>query len=191
MPDPGLIQALDYILNHSNEANIEALAEAVVRRRRDLSVFSAVGDMPDPHRMAQEITDKINTGVGGGIETMRKSVQDMIKKILKEHAPELNNKQINELCQAWLPDRAGTGTGKSGSGLPPDVLLSMIEQFVSFSHGEMKASVDKSLREEMGAWPERYWNAFPPVVRGILTDYLKNKISDKEYKSQIKVALGL
>jgi len=190
MADPGLIQALDYILNKSNEAGIEALAEAVVRRRRDLTVFSAVGSMPDPQRMAKEITEKINDGVGGSIEGMRRTVQDMIIKLLKQHAPELNDRQINELCQAWLPDGIGTKQGLQ-SDLPPDVLLSMIEQFVSYSHGEMRKSVDKGLRDEMGAWPERYWNSFPGVIRQIITDYLKNKISEKEYKSRIAIALGM
>ncbi|MCL2440539.1 MAG: hypothetical protein FWD14_02240 [Treponema sp.] len=186
-----MLQALDYILNRSNEAGIEALAEAVVRRRRDLTVFSAVGNMPDPSRMAKEITAKINDGVGGSLDSMRKTVQDMIVKLLKQHAPELNDKQIHELCQAWLPDGVSSGKETSSEKLPGDVLLSMIEQFVSFSNGEMKESVDKGLRKEMGVWPQRYWNAFPPVVRSIVTDYLKNKISEKEYKSQIVVALGM
>jgi hypothetical protein len=189
MADPGLLQALNYILNRSNEASIEALAEAVVRRRRDLTVFNSIGNIPDPQKMAEEITQKINTGLGSGIEGMRRSVQEMIIKILKEHAPELNEKQINELCQAWLPDH-GIEAKKEGA-LPGDVLLSMIEQFVSFSNGEMKESVDKNLREEMGAWPQRYWNAFPPVVRQIITDYLKDKISSKDFKSRIVIALGL
>ncbi|MCL2720903.1 MAG: hypothetical protein FWD47_06140 [Treponema sp.] len=190
MPDPGLLQAIDYILNKSNEASIQALAEAVTRRRRDLTVFDALGEMPDPTRMAKEITDKINTGISGGIESMRKSVQEMIIKLLREHAPELNEKQINELCQAWLPDGLGSKKGVSGD-FPPDVLLSMVEQFVSFSHGEMNESVDKNLRDQMGAWPQRYWNSFPPVVRQIITDYLKNKISDKDFRSQIKISLGI
>ncbi|MCL2808998.1 MAG: hypothetical protein FWD24_02895 [Treponema sp.] len=190
MTDPKLLQALEYILNDSNEASIEALAEAVTRRRRDLTLFSAVGEMPDPTRMAKELSDRINAGIGGGIESMRKSVQDMIIKILREHAPELNEKQIDELCQAWLPDSTGSKKGATGD-FPPDVLLSMVEQFVSFSHGEMKESVDKSLRDQMGAWPQRYWNSFPPVVRQIITDYLKNKIPEKDFKSQICIALGL
>ncbi|MCL2443364.1 MAG: hypothetical protein FWD13_07870 [Treponema sp.] len=190
MADPGLLQALDYILNKSNEVSIDALAEAVARRRRDLTIFNAVGNIPDPQRMAKDITERVNTGISGGIESMRKSVQDMIIKLLKEHAPELNEKQVNELCQAWLPDRAGTNEGSSDN-LPPDVCLAMIEQFVSFSHGEMKESVDKNLRDEMGAWPQRYWDSFPPVVRSIISDYLKNKISEKDYKSRIVLALGL
>jgi len=188
MADPGLLQALDYILNKSDAATIEALAEAVSRRKRDLTLFNTVGNMPDPQRMTKEITEKINASVGGSLEGMRNSVQEMILKMLKEHAPELNDKQREELCQAWLPDAAGK---KSGGGLPPDVLLSMIEQFISFSHGEMQESVDKNLREEMGAWPERYWNSFPPVIQQIITDYLKNKISEKDFKSKICIALGL
>ena len=187
MTDSGLLQALDYILNHSNEANIEVLAEAVVRRRRDLTIFDSLGNIPDPQKMAKEITEKVNSGIGSGIEVMRSSVQEMIIKILKEHAPELNEKQINQLCQAWLPDGGGTNTSK----LPPDVLLSMIEQIVSFSNGEMKESVDKSLRDELGAWPKRYWEAFPPVIRQIITDYLKNKIPEKDFRQKIKIALGL
>jgi hypothetical protein len=189
MTDPGLLQALDYILNKSDDASIEALAEAVVRRRRDLAVFSTVGGIPDPQRMTKEITEKINAGIGGGIEGMKKSVHEMIMNVLKEHAPELNEKQRNELCNVWLPD--GAGKKNAGGGLPPDVLLSMIDQFVSFSHGEMKAEVDKSLRDEMGAWTERYWNNFPPVVRQIISDYLKNKIIEKDFKNQICIALGV
>jgi len=189
MTEPGLLQALDYILNKSDAASIEAITEAVVRRRRDLTIFNSVGNIPDPQRMTKEITEQINAGIGGSLESMKKSVQDMIKNILKEHAPELDEKQREELCQAWLPDRAGKKG--SGGGLPPDVLLSMIEQFISFSHGEMTESVDKKLREEMGAWTKRYWNSFPPVVQQIITDYLKDKINEKDFKSRICIALGL
>ena len=122
------------------------------------------------------------------MEGMRKSVREMMVRILKEHAPELNKKQINELCDAWLPDGVKNSAGAS---LPNDVLLSMIEQFISFSRGEMNEQVDKNLREQMGAWPSRYWDAFPPVIRRIVTDFLKDKITDKEFKQKIVIALGL
>jgi len=189
MTDPELLQALDYILNKSDAATIEALTEAITRRKRDLTLFNSLGNMPDPKKMTKEITEKINAGIGGGLDGMKKSVQDMIKNILKEHAPELNEKQRNELCNAWLPNE--TGKKNPVSELPPDVLLSMIEQFISFSHGEMKESVDKNLRDEMGAWPQRYWNSFPHVVQQLTTDYLKDKITEKDFKSKICIALGV
>lgn len=187
MSDPGLLQALEYILNQSDAASIEVIAEAVVRRRRSLTIFSAVGEIPDPEKLAKEITEKVNDGLlGGGIEMMRNSIREMTIKILREHAPELTESQINELSEAWLP---GENSGKKET-LPPDVLVSMIEQFISFSHGTMKKSVDDDLRSEMGAWPGRYWKAFPPVIRQLISDYLKNKITEKDFKSKLGIALG-
>ncbi|MCL2214150.1 MAG: hypothetical protein FWC06_02960 [Treponema sp.] len=192
MTDPELLQALDYILNRSDEAAVDVLVEAVTRRKRDLTVFNVIGGMPNPQKMAKEITERIDSGISASIDGIRNSVQEMAIRILREHAPELNDKQINELCLEWLPNVSGKGASdKSAAAMPPDVLLSMIEQFISFSNSEMSESVDNSLRNEMGAWPERYWNSFPPVVRQIITDYLKNKTSEKDFKSKIILALGI
>jgi hypothetical protein len=70
------------------------------------------------------------------------------------------------------------------------MLLSMIDQFISFSHGTMRKSVNENLRSEMGAWPERYWNAFPPVIRQLITDFLKDKITEKDFYSKLEIVTG-
>jgi len=187
MADERLLQALDFILNHSDESTIQVIAEAVVRRRRDLSVFNVIGEIPDPSQAAKEISEGLTGSTDKIMEGMRTSIHDMIVRLIREHAPELNEKQIDELCNEWLPKQGG----EKKSSLPNDAILSMIEQFVSFSHGAMNETVDQNLREKMGAWPERYWNSFPPVVRQLISDYLKNKITDKDFKSKIALALGL
>jgi len=187
MADPGLLQALDYILNQSNDASIEVLAEAIVRRRRNLSIFNVIGDIPNPEKIAKQVSEQLGGSTKNIMDGMRSSIHQMIIRILREHAPELDDKQIDVLCQAWMPGPAGN-TGKKGE-LPKDALLSMIEQFVSFSIGSMKESVDKNLREELGAWPERYWNSFPPVIRQIIKDYLQGKITEKEYKNKVLITL--
>ena len=183
MTDPELLQALDYILNRSDASSIEALAEAVVRRRRDLPFLNSIGEIPDARQMAKEMTKKINAGIGGGIESLKNSVREMIVRILREQAPELSDSQIEELCNAWLPGE----DGEKKETLPGDMLLSMIEQFVSFSRGTMKESVDKSLRQEMDAWPQRYWKVFPPVIRQLISDFLKDKITEQDFNSKIKL----
>jgi len=185
LTDPQLVQALDYILNKSDESSIEAIAEAVVRRRRELHTYGAFSGI-DPHKMAKVITEQISTGIGGSLESLKATVRDMTARIIKENAPELSQSQVEELCRAWIPQPQS-----KEKSMPADLLLSMAEQFVSFSQGRMKDSVDKSLRDEMGAWPQRYWNAFPPVVRGIISDYLKDKISEEEYNEQLATALKL
>jgi hypothetical protein len=67
----------------------------------------------------------------------------------------------------------------------------MIEQFVAFSTGRMKSAEDQSLRAEMGSWPDRYWNAFPPVIRLIIKDLLEGNISEEEFRSKIQITLEM
>lgn len=192
MADPELIQALDYILNQSDEASIEVLAQAVIRRRRDIALFGAF-DTPDPRRVAKALSSQITAGIGDGIEGMKRSVREMAVRIIREQAPELSDAQVEELCRAWIPQRSAAEDAEQADGQPAqrDLWAAMIEQFISFSQGTLKDSVDKGLRDELGAWPERYWNAFSPVIRLIISDYLKEKITEKEFNQKIGIALGM
>ncbi|MCL2066863.1 MAG: hypothetical protein FWG99_05315 [Treponema sp.] len=183
MADPELVQTLDYILNRSDENSIEVLAEAVVRRRRDISMFGALVNMPDPQQMAKEMTEKINTGIGATIETLKTSVWEMTARLIRQEAPDLSEEQVEELCRAWMPDPGNK------SKAPKDLMFSMVEQFVSFSRGLMDKRIEKNLREELGAWPQRYWKIFTPAIRAIITDFLKDRITEEEYHSKIKMAM--
>jgi hypothetical protein len=187
MANPELVKVLDYILNRCDEAAIEAVAAAVIRRRRDLAVFGGAQNLPDPQRMAKELSGQIN--IGATIDGLRESIRSMAVRIIKQEAPELTDAQIDELTQAWIPGPESAGGGGSANKLPQGLLFSMIDQFVAFSQGRMSKTEDKNLREEMGSWPERYWQAFPPVVRLIITDYLKGETGEKEYRSKLETAL--
>ncbi|MDR1239251.1 MAG: hypothetical protein LBK27_03980 [Treponema sp.] len=186
MANPELIKTLDYILNRCDEAAIEAVAAAVVRRRRDLSIFEGSQNLPDPRRMAKELSGQINAGAN--IEGLRESVRAMAIRIIKQEAPDLTEAQIGELTRAWIPG-AEAADGGPESKVPRELLLSMIDQFTAFSQGRMSKAEDAGLREEMGSWPERYWKAFPPVVRLIITDYLKGETGEKEFRSKLETAL--
>ncbi|GHV95172.1 hypothetical protein AGMMS50293_14920 [Spirochaetia bacterium] len=190
MADPELVQTLDYILNRCDESAIDVLAEAVVRRRRELTLMGGAVNIPNPQRMAKEISEQISAGVGGSIEGLKKSIQDMTMRIIRQQAPELTDEQVEELTRAWVPDANGGGEGQ-GVKAPRELMASMIDQFVAFSQGTMDETEDKILRDEMGAWPERYWKAFSPVIRLIITDFIKDKITEEEFNSKIGIALGI
>ncbi|MDR0472484.1 MAG: hypothetical protein LBH43_02265 [Treponema sp.] len=187
MADPELVRALDYILNRSDEASIEVLAEAVVRRRRDIAMLGGALNVSDPGRMAKEISGQINASIGAGMEGLKQSVREMTMRIIAQEAPELSDEQIAALTRSMIPD-SSAGEAES-SKIPRDLLASMIDQFASFSRGNMSKLEDKHLRDEMGSWPERYWKAFPPVIRSLITDFLKDRISEKEFNSKIGIAL--
>ena len=186
MANPELVQALDYILNRSDELSIEVLAEAVVRRRRELAMFGSAVKVPDPRRLAKEMTEQINAGTGSSIDSLKNSIREMAIRIIREQAPELNERQIEELSRAWIPDIDGQSRKPS-----QNMMISMIEQFISFSQGTMDKRVEKGLRDELGAWPERYWNIFPPAIRQVITDFLKNRITEEEYYSKVRMALEI
>ena len=184
-----LVRALDYILNRCGEAEIEAVAAAVIRRRRDIAMFGSMPDIPDPGRMAKEMSSQLN--IEGSIEDLKNQIRDYAVRIIKQEAPELTDDQISELCGAWIPSSGGKDAINEKSKIPRDALASMISQFVSFSLGRMDGSEDESLRKEMGSWPEKYWKSFPSVIRLLITDFLKGEINEKDFNSRLSAALSM
>jgi hypothetical protein len=213
MANPELVQVLDYILNRCDENEIEAVSAAVVRRRRDLTMFGGAHNMPDPQKMARELSGQLNTGAA--LDGLKDTVRDMAVRIIRQEAPELTDEQVAELTRAWVPGgEAGNGgpsrerdataavpgkrgrsgknpAGTAGGSIPPDVLGTMIVQFIDYSVGRMNAAEEAGLRSEMGAWPERYWKAFPQVVQLIISDFLKGEMTEGEFNGKIGAALAL
>jgi hypothetical protein len=187
MADPELVRVLDYIMNRCDEASIEAVAAAVVRRRRDLTLFGGIEKLPDSKKWAQNITSQMN--IGASIDEVKGMVRNMAVQIIKQQAPELNEGQIAELTAAWIPD--GTAAAEEKSSVPPAVLETMVRQFVTFSLGKMTEREDKSLRAEMGAWPDRYWQIFPQVIKLVVRDFLKGETGEKEFEDKLRTALAM
>lgn len=187
MADPELIQVMDYILNRCDEKNIEAVAAAVVRRRRDLALFGGMKNLPDPQKWARNLSAQI--GKEAGMETLTELIQDMAVRIVRQEAPELTEKQAEELTRSWIPGNNVSGDGEKE--LPPDLLKSMIDQFVSYSTGRMSDGEDQRLRSDLGSWPDRYWKAFPRVVQLIIRDFLKGEIPPEKFRSEIDIALKI
>jgi hypothetical protein len=196
MADPELVQVMDYILNRCDEKNIEAVAAAVIRRRRDLALFGGMDNLPNPRKLAQEVSGQIN--IGASVDGLKDAIRDMAVRIIRQEAPELKDEQVEELIRAWVPGSktpgdplSGDRNSGGGAELPRDLLESMIDQFVAFSTGRMSSGEDESLRSEMGSWPDRYWKVFPQVVRLIIRDFLKGEINEDEFRSKIDIALEL
>jgi len=189
------VRTLDYILNRCNESDIEVVAAAVVRRRRDIALFGSMPVAPDPGRLAKELTAQLN--IEGNIEGLKRSVRDYAIRIIKQQAPELTDEQIEELTSSWIPEKASGAEGrkKQKGGLeeavPRDILASMVDQFVSFSLGRMEEEEDNALRREMGPWPDKYWNAFPNVIRLLIKDFLKGEVDEADFNTRMGLALDM
>ena len=197
MANQELVRALDFILNRCDERDIEAVAAAVVRRRRDIAMFGSMPIAPDPRHLAESLTSQLN--IEGNMESLKTSIRDYAIRIIRQQAPELTDAQIDELTRAWIPEKRSTPAGKasagqsldSETGVPRDLLVSMIDQFVSFSLGRMEEEEDRALRKEMGPWPDKYWKAFPQVIRLLVKDFLKGEIEETEFNTRIGLSLQM
>ena len=189
MANPELVHTLDYILNRCDEKSIEAVAAAVVRRRRELAMFGGASALPNPGRLAKELSSQIN--LEGAISGLQKNIRDYAIRIIRQEAPELTEEQIEELTRAWIPDGIGSSRKGIDKAMPRNLLASMIDQFVSFSLGRMEEEEDQALRKEMGPWPDKYWKSFPQVIRLLISDFLKGgEMDEKEFNTRIGLALS-
>jgi hypothetical protein len=186
MADPELVRVLDYLLNRGDDKAIDAVAAAVVRRRRDLALFGGRGKLPDPKKMSRDLAAQINPGAS--IEGIKEIVRSMAVKIIRREAPELGDQEIAELTRSWIP---GGNAGEDPEKLPPQLLASMAAQFISFSLGRMGEAEDRELRAALGAWPDRYWSRFPPAIRLIISGFLKDEMTEGEFNARIETALAL
>jgi hypothetical protein len=158
-------------------------------------MFGSMPAAPDPRRLAKELTAQLN--IEGNIESLKKSVRDYAIRIIKQQAPELTDGQIEELTGSWIPEKAsGAGSGRKQKGnfdesVSRDLLASMVDQFVSFSLGRMEEEEDNALRREIGPWPDKYWNAFPKVIRLLIKDFLKGEMDEADFNTRIGLALGM
>ena len=204
MANQELVRTLDYILNRCNERDIEAVAAAVVRRRRDIAMFGSMPVAPDARGMAAELSSQLN--IEGSMESLKNSVREYAIRIIKQEAPNLSDKQVDELTRGWIPEskkspggkkRSGAGADTyanaavNESGYPRDLMASMIDQFVSFSLGRMEEEEDRALRAEMGPWPDKYWKSFPQVICLLITDFLKGEMDEKDFNTRIGLALSM
>jgi hypothetical protein len=198
-----LYQVIDAIMNRASLAELEVIEKALDRRRGEdpTGLFGF-----EPGRLAGEMASGINDQLAGSREMIRKTVVEFVEKMIRSQAPELSESQIAELTAAWMPRSAppGRAAGKSAgkgrvppqqsqspeSNIPPEVLETMVQQFVDYSLGLLERSQVRSLEKEMGDWTRRYWEHFPYDVRELVSLFLKGAMEEEDFYLALQELLG-
>ncbi|SRR6056297_58000 len=200
MKRDALYKIVDTILNHATEDDLEVIEAALQRRYGEEEENNAGAFQFSPRKAADESAHTIADQISYSKSTIRNMIKNFAVDIIRKEAPELSDEQIRELLEAWIPDpegnsskseSAGSSQGKSDgssrggqqenrkSTVPPDMMITMIEQFIEYSEGRLSVRRQAQLRQEMGEWQETYWKWFPPDIREAVSLYLKGTI-DKE-----------
>jgi len=178
-----LFSVVDLILNNSNDSDIEVIMEAIKRRAKGRNSGTVRGI--NPERLAKESGAVLNSQMSYSLDSIRKMIQEFAVGIIQKEAPELNESQIKDLIDSWIPDPSQRKAGKNSNILPKDVLLTMIRQFLAYSVGTMSASEQTELYNNIPDWQREYWSRLPDGIRDILTLFLKGSINEESCWDQI------
>jgi hypothetical protein len=200
MVDSGLGAVLDFILNKADPAEFEVILKACERRRKDMGRYARLGGM-NPAMMADRMASSIHDGVSSSMESLRDTVRSYVERIIREHAPEAGDAEVEILLRHYLPDPSpATGLQESGTGLydedmpdrlPPDALVMMVRDFTDYSLGLMPPSRQQEIWDWMPDWQDKYWSAFPPELKAFVKARLEGRLSDEDFWGATLGFLGL
>lgn len=188
MKDDRLYDVVDYILNRATEAELEVVRAALKRRIEGGDVRGAMG--LNPERLAHEAASSIEKQLGGSIDQMRGMVRKFAGDVIRREAPELDERQIQELLGQWVPEKP-TARKRPTKSLPPEAVLSMLTQFVAYSTESMSVSQQLRLREEIPDWQRKYWEAFSPRLRSLVTLLLNGELDEQTFWERACGELGI
>ncbi len=169
-----LYEILDFILNRADSSELEAIRKALERRLRGPAGPGHLGI--DARGMAEETARTVAGQVTWSSDYIRSMVRDFAGDIIRKNAPELGDGDVETLLDSWLSEDTAPERD-----LPPDLLKTMVKQFIAYATGVMSASEQVTLNEEMPDWTEKYWKNFPENVRRLVSLFLTGKLEEERF----------
>lgn len=158
-----IFHIVDYILNSATEDELIAISEAV-QRRADRGPLGQLN--------FQEMAEKITSQFDMAMPDMHGMARGMVRNLILQHQPGISAAEVEILLDHYVPGDKKQAAEREKM-VPPEILQSMMRQFVAYSTGRMPASEEKELRAAMPNWPESYWEVFSEETRALLRDLIR------------------
>jgi hypothetical protein len=175
--DERLKRLVDFILNGATEDDLHIIQAAVHRRRRTLESKEHFG--ANPAKMASETAAMVSEQVGVSKEGIRATVRNLVKDIIKQNAPEIDPGTVDQMIEELVPQ--GEGRRGSGTEIPRDAMLTMVDQFLLYSTGQMSPGEQARMWDEISDWQRKYWKAFPQPVQELISAFLHGGMDSDEF----------
>lgn len=186
-----LIAVLSYILNEAGQKEIEVIAKAVERRNAELGSSHGLSAL-NPETYARQMSESIHKSIQTSVDGVRNTFREFAVNLIAKEAPELTREQAQALINSWIAPAGGNYKkaavlkNRKVNGIPPDAILEMVLQFVSFSLGEMSGKENKELRNSIGDWPKKYWENFPQEIQSEIKKFLHGETTSGKFQKRIK-----
>jgi hypothetical protein len=172
-----VFEVLDFILNRASSGELAVIQEALKRRRGG----SALGGL-NPVGLAQNLAREIQGQLDASFDIQQVS-RKIVADLIRRQEPNIKEKELEVLLDTWLP----SGARERQEAPPPDVLLTMISQYVSFRQGRLPDAEQRELPED---WTEKYWHSFPEAVRLLITRLRNGQCDEVTFWRDIIASLG-
>jgi hypothetical protein len=192
--DEPLYSVIEFILNRASSAELEVIAEAVKRRQ---SPGRGLGGI-SPRGMAENVAQEVKQQLGGMLDVHTISRQ-IVTDLIRQKEPNINDGELEVLLDNWLPGTArARGPAAELDGTPdrggapeqektaPDVLITMISQYVSARQGTLSEEEKDRLPDD---WQSRFWSSFPDAIRGRIREHLNGRLTEVEFWNSVIASL--
>lgn len=180
-PEDPLYAVLDFILNRATSAQLEVIAEALKRRQKPgkgLGGFS-------PRGMAENVAAKITEQLGGMLD-VHTIARQIVTDLIRQKEPNISDEELEVLLKNWLPGPARRDEERLGEQMreqatetvPPDLLITMVSQYVSARRGTLSKQEQDKLPEN---WQSRYWESFSERLRAQIRAHLNGRLNEVDF----------
>lgn len=184
-----LLFIVEYILKRASSqelpmirAALEARAAQGPRSLDDLNFREMAKNM------TEEITKRF--GLGNNQNQIHGMTRRLVTNMIRDNVPEISERDLNILLDQWVEKKpAGQSSAGKEEYLPPEAVMSMIDQFVRYSLNKMPSQELNELKRSMPDWAERYWGIFSMETRSIIRSLLKAEMNTDEFWSRIRQKL--
>lgn len=185
--NPEFLSAIDYIMKRATSREITIIRKAI--EARSSSSPETMEDL-NFRDMAQKLTKDIAEKYG--VENKQGEIHGMTRRLvrnaIKNNAPEISDRDLEVLIDQWVDKPKQSHQGKEGM-LPPDMVLSMVDQFVRYSLNMMQEAEIRELKTSYEDWVNMYWDIFSMETKHLIKALLEAKMDMEEFYSQVRMNL--
>ncbi len=170
----------DYMKSASPDERKELNRLLKSREKKPLADLKTQGLNMDVNQLARNMSKQINEQLGMADINIKKMAKDLVVQMALQHKPDITPKELNAIVNQMVPEKRDSDILKK---IPPELLKSMILQFIAYSTNSMSAKDQAQLPE---GWARKYWGIFSQDIRDLITMYLKNGIDNRNFQLAIE-----
>jgi hypothetical protein len=160
--------AVDYISRRMSPGEIE-LVKGAIERRVERETAPSLKPSGQNHG-ASDIINSLQKQMEGIADSVRKTARMAAADLILTSVPDIPDEHLNVLLDEWVPV---SDTYKMGDRVPPEMMYSMVDQFVAYSLGKIP---EEDLNDFPQGWATKYWDVFPEYIKRFTGLFLLGKI---------------